>query len=102
MKRDQSLTEAMGECWHDYSQDKEGEWYGDPRCSKCRQLRSDIPLPDFSTWRGFGKLWEWAQNQEWWSDFCTAQGCTGYIPGNLIHPDRFATAVYSFLKGLKL
>ena len=56
----------------------------------------------YSTWQGFGELWEWAIKQEWWLSF-------GYRHGDVslgqaifsqyyINPDRFADAVYEYLR----
>jgi hypothetical protein len=56
---------------------------------------------DFSTWTNFGKLWEWAQGQEWWSWFVHEyifDSMEGFQDLSLIHPDRFADALYQFLK----
>lgn len=50
---------------------------------------------DFSTWEGFGKLWEWAKKQEWWHKEFLYKQYMGDL--KLIHPDRFADAVYTFL-----
>ena len=100
--RDKFLTEAMGECWHENIFSPGGGY-----CGKCQESHSKMrPLPNnnFSTWEGFGKLWEWAQEQEWWGnlDFYIFH-FNEYYPDiedfqELIHPDRFADAVYKFLK----
>jgi len=54
----------------------------------------------FSEWEWFGLLWEWAQKQEWWINALELWDCShGYmISFRLIHPDRFADALYQFLK----
>ena len=60
-------------------------------------------------WAEFGLCWEWAQKQKWWGDF------DEFVENNLtdltndakilhaypwiIRPDRFAGAVYTYLKG---
>ena len=80
-ERDKFLTESMGECWHEFSN-------------------------NFSTWEGFGKLWEWAVKQEWFSDFLKhaekimKMPITGWIE-YFVQPDRFADALYKFLKEKK-
>ena len=112
--RDKFLTEAMGLCWHE-----EIIWnstgYG--KCPKCQFADEDgfghivFAHTDFSTWPGFGLLWEWAQKQEWFWLFCLQQIYTENsdapfekidwdrnISVGLIHPDRFSGAVYAFLK----
>jgi|LGVE01.1.fsa_nt_gb hypothetical protein len=82
MKRDKFLIEEIGsERWNDYDRTEHGN--------------------TFSSWRGFGQLWGWAQRQGWWNHF-VLHGIkypnTRAIPQEIIHPDRFADAVYSFLK----
>jgi len=107
-ERDKFLTKAIGECWHEPE-----DGYYDYSCVHCgiygRTPKSVIiKRIDFSTWEVFGKLWEWAIKQEWWTDFCTMSLNEGeYFGGyrlpivmqRLINPDRFADAVYKFLKG---
>ena len=103
-ERDKFLTKAMGECFHQYI-----GWH----CRYCGQDAPEPPEseqnPDFSTWTSFGKLWEWAIDQEWWNKFEFSEyaghnrndefGATlKDILQGLINPDRFATAVYEFLK----
>jgi hypothetical protein len=101
IERDRFLTEAIGE---------ESWWV----CSECdimsRNKKCDCgewSRYNFSRWEYFGKLWEWAQKQEWfdnlrlWEHY--SDGAGGVYAGNfvnesLIHPDRFADAVYNFLK----
>lgn len=99
-EQDKFLAEAMGGWWH-YSvytgrgnECSCGKWWSE--CSKNH--------PDFSTWEGFGKLWEWSSKQEWWDEF---KYSLGYSPveneglgDSYIHPDRFADAVYNYLKSL--
>ena len=88
-ERDKFLTEAMGECFEVYGRNKNGE---PRRCNYC-----DNPLAtDFSTWEGFGKLWTWAQKQGWWIKIMLRFQNEGFY--HYIHPDRFADAVYAFLK----
>lgn len=128
-KRDRFLTEATGECWHKFGpaedfNDDSGE-YGFT-CVKCggqylarketvdgyRFFTYDEPPTggfNFSTWKGFGKLWEWVQQQEWWKAFVAKEGvyspemsyCKGehfWFESSLINPDKFAETVYNFLK----
>lgn len=102
LERDKFLTEAMGECWHerkDFSEDG----YGTYNCKHCNkrfgghggQLEDRL---DFSTWAGFGKLWEWSQKQEWWPDFKELNGYPNHIYEDFINPNNFANASYEFLK----
>lgn len=109
------LTLAMGECWHKWVR-ADGHPFKCKLCG-CSQYHYSLPdegwpHPDFSTWTGFGSLWEWAQKQEWWFEF----GWEFYpqvatIPedtlgehreiamlSSFINPERFAIALYNFLK----
>jgi hypothetical protein len=106
-ERDKFLTEAMGGCWHDFREHDEyvpgmGTYLVD-RCTKCKLLLRDFQPINFSTWEGFGKLWEWAQKQDWWESFVDddmyQRGHRNWLfPVAWIHPDRFADALYKFLK----
>ena len=92
-ERDKFLTEAIGEKPYRrffVSTDRQGG-SGDGYYAK------DGVKNDFSTWPGFGKLWEWAQQQEWWCDFSVRLICFSGL-GKYIHPDRFANAIYAYLK----
>ncbi len=60
---------------------------------------------DFSSWQVFGRLWEYATKQEWWLIFLTRYMRDiplgkGWLK-DLINPDRFADAIYQFLKERK-
>jgi hypothetical protein len=110
--RDKFLTDAMGECWHEWKNLGDGcqigddisppSWTDDFKCLRC-DCKSYAGKPctpaqsdyDFSTWTGFGKLWEWARDQEWWEEFRHIWDDRVY---GIIHPDTFADIVYGFLK----
>ena len=102
-ERDKFLTKAIGECWHEPE-----DGYYDYSCVHCgiygRTPKSVIiKRIDFSTWEVFGKLWEWAVKQEWWEDefqkySSFMDDSTICVYEGLINPDRFADAVYKFLK----
>jgi hypothetical protein len=111
-ERDKFLTEAMDECWHDdfYVHTAHGP-YRVIYCNKCKVKVSDPAYySTLSTWEGFGTLWEWAQKQGWWRDFCDADGMnpfyyhddnlknSGWLPEYLINPDRFADAIHEYLR----
>lgn len=95
-ERDKFLTEAMGECWHDMIYNELGDRYSKLyMCMKCTHQDNSITLDnDFSTWEGFGLLWEWSQKQEWKANFSYRVGFREY----LVNPDRFADAMYAYLK----
>lgn len=115
--RDKFLTEAMGICWHDWVpiKAKHGAFASnlwECRCGvRASKLHLTDPLPnnpDFSKWTGFGKLWEWAIEQEWWGGFRDMKigetesyesgKITKYIKEEYINPDNFANAIYEYLK----
>jgi hypothetical protein len=85
-ERDKFFTKALGYKIHD-----------DNEVYPADEPRLFAPL-DFSCWEGFGKLWEWAQQQEWWLGFVyVASDDWSKLSVELIHPDRFADAVYTYL-----
>lgn len=96
--RDKYLTEAMGKCWHKFEQEF---WWGN-RCITCGQDDNYIWQPkniNFSTWEGFGKLWEWIQEQQWQDDFITGLECEqDTYNRKWLHPNKFADEVYTYLK----
>jgi len=93
MLRDQFLTEKMGECWHEFPSGLISGQY----CIHCGKKLRNL---DFSTWEGFGKLWTWAKEQEWWEKFL--KKITYFNLRNewvdYISPDCFADAVAEYLK----
>lgn len=103
-ERDKYLTEAMGLCYHDIK--LKSDYPRDTLISYCSICGEEyVGNIDFSTWEGFGKLWEWAKEQKWWDEFrrSLAIGFDQiiYFVADLephIHPDRFADAVYNFLR----
>jgi len=100
-ERDKFLTEAMGGCWHERVYHKNSPPV-EP-CIHCGSTNGNQDKPDLSTPDGFFKLWEWGQKQEWWSVFyyLVTYGEDASLQ-HIIHPDRFADAVYEFLKGRDL
>ena len=102
-ERDKFLTEAMGECWHNIIRTDI------PRhtCTRCGEGHDALfdfnPHNNFSTWEGFGKLWEWVSLQE--NMMCGLSsrynGEQAKIKLIYINPDNFANAVYTYLKEQK-
>ena len=85
-ERDKFLTEMMGKKWYE---DRDG-------------LGWKVWNYNFSAWNEFGELWTWAQQNKWWAEFVNQlvnKELTKAFPAYFIHPDRFADAVYHFLKG---
>ena len=99
------LTEAMGECWHDYLKLLNDDHSGSPHfiCKKCDEHHYswDYQHSDFFTWQGYGKLWEWATKQEWWWKFWDVnipEDDRGGGVVDFINPTNFANAIYEYLK----
>lgn len=108
-ERDSFLTEAMGLCWHELN-----SLYTRPHCIKCGKNEFDNPnfnlenyKYNFSTWEGFGILWEFAIKQDWFINFYEDHmyGAvdrkykpTVHILRFFINPDGFANRIYEFLK----
>lgn len=101
-ERDKFLTEAIGECWHEWKEVcRAGNCWGYHECQECGKLLGQykpVEQNNFSTWQGLGKLWEWATQQEWWYLFLYTYGDGNNIYYRYINPTKFADAVYEFLK----
>ena len=64
-----------------------------------KYLQNYQHIPDFSTWEGFGKLFEWSQTQSWVEEFeVSLSGHIGLVLSSKINPREFADAVYNYLK----
>jgi len=107
LERDEFLTEAMGGCWHERAH----RYPFHPsynRCAKCcKQLEFNSKAYwDFSTWEGFGKLWEWlfTERSRWvpfHKRYMIGQDRDSHyleFELSIINPDEFANRVYEFLK----
>jgi hypothetical protein len=116
--REQVLTEAMGGCWHETAETQPYHDGGTTYICKCgaRDTMYEASFssttrtpwsrfhgsPDFSSWAGFGQLWEWAKQQDWWADFMSADVDAVDFFEELINPGRFADAVVNELDRLAL
>ena len=105
---DKELFEKLardGECWGhnwEYTEDCRYTIY----CPQCNQYRDwDLAnaepgcrVINFTTWEGFGWLWERTAEKEWWLHFEVSslllKGLSYYI-----HPIRFRDALKEYLKG---
>ena len=115
MTPDRQLFEKVkrdGECWHDPDvilAEESYEGYFCP-CVKCGKNATN---PDFTTWEGFGWLWERVNEKEWWWKYACQQiyakvshanlekeDYDGNIPVALIHPTKFRYSLIKFL-GIK-
>lgn len=56
---------------------------------------SDVNIK-LSPWEFFGEIFMRAKRKEWWHDFAEVFRCEK--PEEYINPDRFANAVYDYLK----
>jgi hypothetical protein len=91
MTKNQFITEALGECWHDPN-------LLDGRCKKCGKIS---PTALFDTPEGFFWLWDKMQKYERWEEFLISEneldgGDISYTFGRLIHPFRFMGVVAEF------
>lgn len=100
MERDKLLTEAMGHCWHEFPFRGKDSNY----CVHCGMfLGRKI---EFSSWDGMGELVSYLEEteqlekmlvtmyQKWKADHAGFNCFTL----KMFNPDRFADAVYEFLK----
>lgn len=107
--RDKFLTEAMGKCWHEKYEHFESTFedrYDKYKCKQCHRESSytpHLPRMNFSTWKDFGNLYEWARKQSWWNQFAgnnlgtwSQNGKVVFIQENFIQPDKFSDALYEW------
>jgi hypothetical protein len=107
--RDKFLTESMGLCWHDNYKHKGPTFkdrYDKYICNQCGiecAYSPHFPRIDFSTWKGLGKLWEWANEQTWWNQFAgnnighwTFDGKKVFVHEYFITPNNFSDALYEW------
>ncbi len=43
--------------------------FGSDLCKKCGGLKGTVNFINFSTWQGFGELWEQLRKRKYWGDF---------------------------------
>lgn len=98
-ERNQFLTRAMGECWH------EGQAYrgytGPIDCTVCGKEWYPDSNNDFTTPDGFFKLWNWSKKQKWWNSFWRYTFNDPLDADDamyLVHPERLAIAIHAFIK----
>jgi hypothetical protein len=115
-KREKFLTGKIDGCDHEYIEYNDRRRGGGEKWLACRYCNiTRIPMNyDFSTWKGFGVLWNWASKQEWFGEVALAlnhhepdsegiyhKDCMNDINMFYINPDRFATAIYDYLSEAK-
>lgn len=87
LERDKFLTERVHLAWFDGNLSLD-----------------EIPVVDFSTWEGFGKLWEWVKKQTWfcnfyWHYFITDDGRAVHLVHTAkLNPDSLASVLYEYIK----
>ncbi len=71
MNRDRVLTEKVVRgCWHEWPEKPSSPGQlGSDLCKKCGGLRGAVTHINFSTWKGFGELWEQLRQRKYWGDF---------------------------------
>lgn len=98
-KRDMALAKARG------------EEYLDRMGKSIEDIARVLREQETATWEGFGALFTWAKEQDWWNDFLEENGMVvqkvvegdsepatfEYFPVTLMDPDEFADAVLSYL-----
>lgn len=95
------------------------EEYLDRMGKSVEDITEILRQQDYSTWDGFGSLFQWAKEQDWWLDFLQENGMVlekkgeneddnstitetfEYFPVNLLDPDEFADAIVAFLDDLE-
>lgn len=99
------ITEKMGKCWHEW---EPSEDEGFPICKKCFCRRYHVFDPtqinDDQQWDWFGKVWNWAKEQEWWDDLLHEFWISGPHKTWLdraINPTTFAITLAEWLEERK-
>ena len=114
MTRDEFICKKLGWCWHETggASVQEGKRLF-RQCRKCKKIIRDEDgwfgnddRPDFSTWTGFGRLWEaMRRHKSFWPMVFVynrkyGTGLMGsMILPSMINPTVFADAVYQFFGG---
>ena len=99
--RDRNLTEkVMGGCWHEWREEPSSRFQSESNlCKKCGGSRFAVNYIDFSTWLGFGQLWEQLRQRKYWRDFwnwLTQKYTWDEWEGK--NPSQRADVIFEFLK----
>ena len=104
---DKELFEKIcrdGECWHEFEFWNAG--VGNV-CGKCKKWfywnekdQAKLKMPDFTTWEGFGWLWERCIEKDWWRTFKNyiISGDCADVNENYINPTRFVKALKEYFE----
>ncbi len=100
MKRDEFITEkVLGGCWHEFGEMKIEKSKTFVECKRCRWRIGfyeslEYRNLDFSTWEGFGKLWNFCRTQDkFWDTLNWGIEWPNEIYIGYIDPDKFADKV---------
>jgi len=104
-ERDKFLTEIIGDCWHEFPK----RTYPlvtiiEPQSEICLNCQKSIYIThniNFNKWEGFGKLWEWAIEQDWWPKLWRSYLSKSTYKSDIINPNNFADFIYNYLKNGK-
>ena len=109
-ERRKMLTEALGECWHEW--EIESPISGWIICKNCKKYPEQVGGEEnrtFATPNDFFALWNWAKEQEWWVEFVLdaiksfwigrSQADYASFSAWLIDPVRFPELLAEFLEG---
>jgi hypothetical protein len=71
MTRDRILTEkVIRGCWHEWPEKPTSLFQsGSDLCKKCGGFKGMVGYIDFSSWKGFGELWEQLRQRKYWGAF---------------------------------
>ena len=101
MNRDRILTEKIIRgCWHEWPEKPSSPWqFGSDLCKKCGGLRGSVYYIDFSTWKGFGELWEQLRKRKYWQEFWKwLTRKYSWEEWELKNPSQRADVVFKFLQ----
>ncbi len=99
--RDRILTEkVIRGCWHEWPERPSSRFQPvSDLCKKCGDLRGAVEYIDFSSWRGFGELWDQLKQRKYWGEFW--KWLTHEYPWEeweLKTPSQRADVVFEFLQ----
>ena len=71
INRDRVLTkEVVRGCWHEWPKEPSSRLQSrSDLCLKCGGIRGGVFYIDFSTWHGFGELWDQLKQRKYWGEF---------------------------------
>lgn len=102
IERDKVLTEMIGECYHEFHNDRAFRI-----CDYCNKGYNQTN--DFDSWDGLGKLATYCKKQKWWYKFIEyntytytiTEFCERTNESIFLDPNKFADAIYEFLQEIQ-